>query len=136
MGTDYDSDEEQDETSQELGEELRREQHNDSEGFAWRLLRLALVNQQLYRMKSFVRLIGLEQAELPAMSPRANAVFKLFENWAKELDGQLYEMRHGCLSDFLPDMSIKKDETSAGLSRLLKRLMRRSQSYLKYGQQS
>lgn len=56
----YDSDEEHHESVVELEEQLQRKQHDDSEGFAWWLLRLALTHQQLYRMKSFLQLSGLE----------------------------------------------------------------------------
>ncbi|VDK82754.1 unnamed protein product [Onchocerca ochengi] len=110
-----DSDEEQDESVVELEEQLQTKQHSDSEGFAWRLLRLALTHQQLYRMKSFLQLAGLEYSELPALSPRANAVFKLIENWAKQLEEHLYAMPGGCPSDLLPDLSIRKSDSSAEL---------------------
>lgn len=56
----YDSDDDQEVSVEELGEGLQREQHNDSEGFAWRLLRLTLVIQQLHRLKAFVELAGFE----------------------------------------------------------------------------
>ncbi|KAM3726028.1 DmX-like protein [Dirofilaria immitis] len=110
-----DSDEEHDESVVELEEQLQRKQHNDSEGFAWRLLRLALTHQVLYRMKSFLQLAGLEYSELPALSPRANAVFKLIENWAKQLEEHLYAMPSGCPPDLLPDLSIRKSDSSAEL---------------------
>ncbi|VDK77572.1 unnamed protein product, partial [Litomosoides sigmodontis] len=111
----YDSDEEQDESVVELEEQLQRKQHSNAEGFAWWLLRLALTHQQLYRMKSFLQLAGLEYSELPALSPRANAVFKLIENWAKQLDDRLYAMPEGCPFDLVPDLSIRKDDGGAEL---------------------
>uniref|UniRef100_A0A0R3RIQ7 Rav1p_C domain-containing protein n=1 Tax=Elaeophora elaphi TaxID=1147741 RepID=A0A0R3RIQ7_9BILA len=110
----YDSDEEY-ESVVELEEQLQKKQQCDSEGFAWWLLRLALIHQQLYRMKSFLQLTGLEYSELPALSPRANAVFKLIENWAKQLEDHLYAIPDGCPSDFLPDLSIRKDDSGAEL---------------------
>ncbi|KAL3982356.1 RAVE protein 1 C terminal family protein [Acanthocheilonema viteae] len=109
----YDSDEEHHESVIELEEQLQKKQHSDSEGFAWWLLRLALTHQQLYRMKSFLQLAGLEYSELPALSPRANAVFKLIENWTKQLEDHLYTMPDGCPSDLLPDLSIRKDDGGA-----------------------
>ncbi|VDO10878.1 unnamed protein product, partial [Brugia timori] len=102
----------------ELEEELHKKQHIDSEGFAWWLLRLALTHQQLYRMKSFLQLAGLEYSELPALSPRANAVFKLIENWAKQLEDHLCAMFDGCPSDLLPDLSIRKDDNGAVIHHL------------------
>ncbi|EJD75711.1 hypothetical protein LOAG_17206 [Loa loa] len=119
LGGCYDSDEEHHESVVELEEQLQRKQHSDSEGFAWWLLRLALTHQQLYRMKSFLQLAGLEYSELPALSPRANAVFKLIENWAKQLEDHLYAVPDGCPSDFLPDLSIRKDDSN-GESSLMK----------------
>ncbi|KAK6110658.1 RAVE protein 1 C terminal family protein [Brugia pahangi] len=112
----YDSDEEHHESVIEL-EELHKKQHIDSEGFAWWLLRLALTHQQLYRMKSFLQLAGLEYSELPALSPRANAVFKLIENWAKQLEDHLCTMFDGCPSDLLPDLSIRKDDNESPLNK-------------------
>ncbi|CAG9539942.1 unnamed protein product [Cercopithifilaria johnstoni] len=110
----YDSDEEHHESVVEL-EQMERKHHSNLEGFAWWLLRLALTHQQLYRMKSFLQLAGVEYSELPALSPRANAVFKLIENWAKQLEDHLYAMPDGCPTDLLPDLSIRKDDGSAEL---------------------
>ncbi|VDN05634.1 unnamed protein product [Thelazia callipaeda] len=112
LQTDYDSDEEQDESTVEL-ENLQKEQHNDSEGFAWWILRLALTHQLLHRMKSFLKLAGLEYSELPALSPRANAVFKLIENWARILEQQLYAMPDRCPSGLLPNLLAVNDDVSA-----------------------
>uniref|UniRef100_A0A915Q0C7 RAVE complex protein Rav1 C-terminal domain-containing protein n=1 Tax=Setaria digitata TaxID=48799 RepID=A0A915Q0C7_9BILA len=115
MGGDFDSDEEQSK-SVESEEEMQGGQHNDSEGFAWSLLRLALTHQHLYRMKSFLHLAGLEYSELPALSPRANAVFKLIENWAEQMEEHLYAISDRCPSDLLPDLSVRKDDDNAELS--------------------
>ncbi|VDM39617.1 unnamed protein product [Toxocara canis] len=116
LGVDYDSDEQQSdiETEEEESDDGDKEglckEHNNPDGFPWLLMRVALVHQQLYRLKQFVSLAGFELADLPAIAPRIDAVFKLLNSWARQLDEALNDYPGGCPSDILPNTALDNSE--------------------------
>ncbi|KHN85693.1 DmX-like protein 2 [Toxocara canis] len=122
LGVDYDSDEQQSdiETEEEESDDGDKEglckEHNNPDGFPWLLMRVALVHQQLYRLKQFVSLAGFELADLPAIAPRIDAVFKLLNSWARQLDEALNDYPGGCPSDILPNTALDNSENYLGPS--------------------
>lgn len=65
LGVDYDSDEQQSDVEMEEDEgdeEPQCKEHNNPDGYAWLLMRVALVHQQLYRLREFITLAGFDPA--------------------------------------------------------------------------
>lgn len=64
LGFDYDSNDEisadVDVNEDENGEKKKVIENNNPESFSWAIMRLALVQQHLYRLKQFVTLAGFD----------------------------------------------------------------------------
>uniref|UniRef100_A0A914ZRW3 RAVE complex protein Rav1 C-terminal domain-containing protein n=1 Tax=Parascaris univalens TaxID=6257 RepID=A0A914ZRW3_PARUN len=119
LGVDYDSDEQQSDVEMEEDEgdeEPQCKEHNNPDGYAWLLMRVALVYQQLYRLREFITLAGFDPADLPAIAPRINAVFKLLNSWAEQLSETVNDFPGGCPSDILPNTTLDNTDNHLGPS--------------------
>uniref|UniRef100_A0A9J2PHZ4 RAVE complex protein Rav1 C-terminal domain-containing protein n=1 Tax=Ascaris lumbricoides TaxID=6252 RepID=A0A9J2PHZ4_ASCLU len=119
LGVDYDSDEQQSDVEMEEDEgdeEPQCKEHNNPDGYAWLLMRVALVHQQLYRLREFITLAGFDPADLPAIAPRIDAVFKLLNSWAQQLSETLNDFPGGCPSDILPNTTLDNTDNHLGPS--------------------
>ncbi|KAK5967217.1 hypothetical protein GCK32_000230 [Trichostrongylus colubriformis] len=124
--TDYDSDDES--TCNPANEsEHERSENVDSKSFSWQLLRLALVEQQIYRIRQFLMTAGFDISDIPAIVPRIEAVFRLLDGWSVQLRQNLGEYRDGCPADFLPNMIVNEnDENRTSMSRKCSILTRKN----------
>ncbi|CAB3399146.1 unnamed protein product [Caenorhabditis bovis] len=108
LGINYDSDDEEDDenTRSDDGEDTMKCENADPNSFAWQLLRLALIQQHLYRLRQFLILAGYDPNEIPAIAPRIEAVLRQLENWSEQQEQRLKEFPGGIPSDLLPDMTL------------------------------
>uniref|UniRef100_A0A183GLM1 WD_REPEATS_REGION domain-containing protein n=1 Tax=Heligmosomoides polygyrus TaxID=6339 RepID=A0A183GLM1_HELPZ len=80
--------------------------------FAWELLRLALVEQQIYRIRQFLTLAGFDPSvkcqipDVPAVAPRVESVLRLLDGWSMQLQQNLQSFCGGCPADLLPNMVV------------------------------
>ncbi|VDK43174.1 unnamed protein product [Anisakis simplex] len=126
LGVDYDSDDHQSDLDESLsgdddsdndGEsDVERREHNNLDGYAWLLMRIALLHQQLYRLRQFIILAGFDPSELPMIAPRIDSVFKLLNSWAQQLDEMLNNYEGGCPTDILPNTTLDNTDNHLGPS--------------------
>ncbi|UMM43904.1 hypothetical protein L5515_019209 [Caenorhabditis briggsae] len=104
----YDSDEEDKGTGYSDDEDNEDEccENAAPSSFAWQLLRLALIQQQLYRVKQFLVLVGFDPRDIPTVAPRIDAVLQQLSNWIVQQHQTLKTFPGGIPNDLLPDMTI------------------------------
>uniref|UniRef100_A0A914I5X4 USP domain-containing protein n=1 Tax=Globodera rostochiensis TaxID=31243 RepID=A0A914I5X4_GLORO len=79
--------------------------HDASNGYAWTLMRLAIVRHVQHKLRSFVEMVGFDLQEIAHISPKLNLTLKRLNSWASQLEDELEGWKDGCPSDFLPHMS-------------------------------
>ncbi|EGT40330.1 CBN-RBC-1 protein [Caenorhabditis brenneri] len=90
------------------------EEENDTLGcenampssFAWQLLRLALIQQQLHRVKQFLVLVGFDPRDIPTVAPRIDSILQQLNNWIVQQHQVLKTFPGGIPNDVLPDMTV------------------------------
>uniref|UniRef100_A0A8C8R945 Dmx like 1 n=1 Tax=Pelusios castaneus TaxID=367368 RepID=A0A8C8R945_9SAUR len=110
----YDSEESQesDDESDVFASDLRLPEHSNSNSYSWSLMRLAMVQLVLHRLKNFYPLAGHDLSELPVSSPLCHAVLKTFQRWEQVLIRRL-EI-HGGPPQNLISAHTSEDALSAG----------------------
>uniref|UniRef100_A0A1I7WD23 FPL domain-containing protein n=1 Tax=Heterorhabditis bacteriophora TaxID=37862 RepID=A0A1I7WD23_HETBA len=91
----------------------RCEQANPT-SFAWQLMRLALIEQQIYRIRQFLMLAGFDISDIPGMAPRVEAVLRLLDGWAMQQRQYLYSCPGGFSADILPNMGLDLSDGHMG----------------------
>ncbi|EPB75130.1 hypothetical protein ANCCEY_05799 [Ancylostoma ceylanicum] len=130
LGVDFDSDvDSEGSTTSDLDDD-RCENANPT-SYAWQLLRLALVEQQIYRIRQFLMLAGFDPngrvavvkgmnmtcatvftvSDVPGLAPRVEAVLRLLDGWSLQLRHCLQSYRGGCPIDLLPNMALDLTES-------------------------
>ncbi|CAI5454853.1 unnamed protein product [Caenorhabditis angaria] len=107
MGINYDSDEEDHEDEyddDDDDEDVLKCENATPNSFAWQLLRLALIEQQLQRLKQFLILAGYDPNDIPGIAPRVEAVLRLLDSWIQQQHQLLKNYPGGIPADLLPDM--------------------------------
>ncbi|NP_001368760.1 RAVE complex protein Rav1 C-terminal domain-containing protein [Caenorhabditis elegans] len=74
--------------------------------FAWQLLRLALIQQQLHRVKQFLILVGFDPRDIPTVAPRIDSILQQLNSWISLQHQTLKNFPGGIPNDVLPDMTI------------------------------
>ncbi|KJH47115.1 hypothetical protein DICVIV_06823 [Dictyocaulus viviparus] len=105
LEVDFDSDIESEKSTASDSEHDRCENANPT-SFAWLLLRLVLVEQQIHRIREFLVLSGFDCNEIPGLAPRIQSILRLLDGWAIQLRQSLKSYSGGCPIDLLPDMTI------------------------------
>uniref|UniRef100_A0A8R1HL41 WD_REPEATS_REGION domain-containing protein n=1 Tax=Caenorhabditis japonica TaxID=281687 RepID=A0A8R1HL41_CAEJA len=107
---DYESDEEDknDRFSVDEDEENRcaRCENDAPSSFAWQLLRLALIQQQLHRVNQFLVLVGIDPQEAATVAPRVDRIIRQLNIWIMQQHEILKHFPGGIPSELLPDMTI------------------------------
>ncbi|VDM54577.1 unnamed protein product [Angiostrongylus costaricensis] len=117
LGVDFDSDDESGKSTTSDLEEDRCENANPA-SFAWQLIRLALVEQQIYKIRHFLVLAGFDANEIPGVAPRVQTVLRLLDEWEIQLRQCLKSYRGGCPVDLLPNMTIDIADANSPLMNL------------------
>ncbi|XP_065262878.1 dmX-like protein 1 isoform X4 [Emys orbicularis] len=110
----YDSEESQgsDDEDDDFTSDLHLQEHSNSNSYSWSLMRLAMVQLVLHRLKNFYPLAGHDLSELPVSSPLCHAILKTFQRWEQVLLRRL-EI-HGGPPQNLISAHTSEDALSAG----------------------
>ncbi|XP_050801489.1 dmX-like protein 1 isoform X1 [Gopherus flavomarginatus] len=110
----YDSEESQgsDDEDEDFTSDLHLQEHSNSNSYSWSLMRLAMVQLVLHRLKNFYPLAGHDLSELPVSSPLCHAILKTFQRWEQVLLRRL-EI-HGGPPQNLISAHTSEDALSAG----------------------
>uniref|UniRef100_A0A158R4B7 WD_REPEATS_REGION domain-containing protein n=1 Tax=Syphacia muris TaxID=451379 RepID=A0A158R4B7_9BILA len=127
LGVDYNSDDEVEysdddndgnDSIDDSKEDYDSQEHNNPDGFAWILMRIALVHQQIFRLRQFIDLIGLEFVDLPSIAPRIFTIFRLLSEWAQSLEKELNKFPGGCPANLISNTIIENiDDCSEPLAK-------------------
>ncbi|KAL3102156.1 hypothetical protein niasHS_003565 [Heterodera schachtii] len=91
--------------------------HEAANGYAWTVLRLAIMRHIQHKLRNFVEMVGFDLQEIAHLSPKLNLTMKRFNSWASQLENELEGWKDGCPCDFLPNMSpISDANDSSSLS--------------------
>ncbi|XP_032655559.1 dmX-like protein 1 isoform X2 [Chelonoidis abingdonii] len=110
----YDSEESQgsDDEDEDFTSDLHLQEHSNPNSYSWSLMRLAMVQLVLHRLKNFYPLAGHDLSELPVSSPLCHAILKTFQRWEQVLLRRL-EI-HGGPPQNLISAHASEDALSAG----------------------
>ncbi|XP_039400328.1 dmX-like protein 1 isoform X4 [Mauremys reevesii] len=110
----YDSEESQgsDDEDDDFTSDLHLQEHSNSNSYSWSLMRLAMVQLVLHRLKNFYPLAGHDLSELPVSSPLCHAILKTFQRWEQVLLRRL-EI-HGGPPQNLISAHASEDASAAG----------------------
>uniref|UniRef100_A0A8C3XNZ1 DmX-like protein 1 n=1 Tax=Chelydra serpentina TaxID=8475 RepID=A0A8C3XNZ1_CHESE len=110
----YDSEESQgsDDEDDDFTSDLHLQEHSNSNSYSWSLMRLAMVQLVLHRLKNVYPLAGHDLSELPVSSPLCHAILKTFQRWEQVLLRRL-EI-HGGPPQNLISVHTSEDALSAG----------------------
>ncbi|CAJ0597034.1 unnamed protein product [Cylicocyclus nassatus] len=84
-----------------------------SSSYAWQLLRLVLVEQQIHRIRQFLTLTGFDPNDALDLSPQINALLDLLSRWSSQLHYTLQMYPGGCPSNLLPNMIVDTNDSSS-----------------------
>ncbi|XP_006134554.1 dmX-like protein 1 isoform X3 [Pelodiscus sinensis] len=110
----YDSEESQgsDDEDDAFASDSHLQEHSNSNSYSWSLMRLAMVQLVLHRLKNFYPLAGHDLSELPVSSPLCHGILKTFQRWEQVLLRRL-EI-HGGPPQNLISAHTSEDALSAG----------------------
>ncbi|CAD6187487.1 unnamed protein product [Caenorhabditis auriculariae] len=118
LGVSYDSDEESDDYDVDDDENERCENAVPT-SFAWQLMRLALIEQYLHRIRQFLMLAGYDPHDIPGLAPRIEVILRLLTSWSNQQHHLLKNFPGGMPQDLLPNMDV--DLTDAHLGATIKK---------------
>ncbi|CAI2358263.1 unnamed protein product [Caenorhabditis sp. 36 PRJEB53466] len=78
--------------------------------FAWQLMRLALIQQQLHRVNQFLVLVGFDPQDIPSVAPRIESIIQRLNSWIAQQQQILKTFPGGIPDDILPDNTIDTSE--------------------------
>ncbi|WKY17140.1 hypothetical protein Q1695_001621 [Nippostrongylus brasiliensis] len=104
-GVEYDSDGDL-EGSIASDEEEDRCENANPKSFAWEIIRLALIEQQIFKIRQFLALVGFNPDDVPAIAPRVESILRLLDGWSVQLQQRLQAFRGNAVVDLLPNMNV------------------------------
>ncbi|CAJ0582912.1 unnamed protein product, partial [Mesorhabditis spiculigera] len=119
MGVDYDSD-----TDSEA--DAHDDEDRDDEGFctaadpdsySWAIIRLAVVEQMIARLKQFLVLSGFDPTEIASVAPRIASTLQVLCNWSVELSQELRMRADVTPEMILPDPQLVGSENDTSLAK-------------------
>ncbi|KAE9556016.1 hypothetical protein FO519_000762 [Halicephalobus sp. NKZ332] len=133
----YDSDDAQSTGSMDDDEITRDDEpraHDNPQSYAWHLMRLALTIQQLYRLKQFLQILGIDLNDIASTLPKVSNVLKLLDKWIEQLQETLDNFPGGCPDSFLPNPYIEPESSlqNAPLLRKYRSLIEKGNTPFEY----
>ncbi|XP_078252424.1 dmX-like protein 1 isoform X2 [Rhinoraja longicauda] len=120
----YDSDESQesdDEDDDAFSSDVQLQEHSNPNSFSWSLMRYAMVQLVLHKLKSFYPMAGLDLSELPVCSPSCHAMLKTLQRWEQVLLRRL-ELFDGPSPDLI-SMHANEGTISSGPALLIHKVL-------------
>ncbi|XP_055486984.1 dmX-like protein 1 [Leucoraja erinacea] len=119
----YDSDESQDSDDEDdaFSSDVQLQEHSNPNSFSWSLMRYAMVQLVLHKLKNFYPMAGLHLSELPVCSPSCHAILKTLQHWEQVLLRRL-ELFGGPPPDFI-SMHANEGTISSGPALLIHKVL-------------
>ncbi|XP_032873372.1 dmX-like protein 1 isoform X3 [Amblyraja radiata] len=119
----YDSDESQDSDDEDdaFSSDVQLQEHSNPNSFSWSLMRYAMVQLVLHKLKNFYPMAGLHLSELPVCSPSCHAILKTLQRWEQVLLRRL-ELFGGPPPDFI-SMHANEGTISSGPALLIHKVL-------------
>ncbi|CAJ0959160.1 unnamed protein product, partial [Mesorhabditis belari] len=117
MGIDYDSETDSDDEQKKIHDYDDEDDYcsaADPDSYAWAILRVALVENVIIRLKQYLVLAGFDPSDIPSTAPRIASILHVLCNWSSELVLDL--QTKAPVEDLLPSMVLDPTEQHQGPS--------------------